>query len=484
MGKARRFAYGPVALFAVPIALLPLTTDTGDFLNPARRIECKRTITTRNGSSQRRLRPGPCTSCNLQPVGGRFDVAIDFLAQQYRRDFPILDQKVNGVPLVYLDNAASTQHPACVIDEISRYYREDHANVHRGIHALSSRATKLYEDARGCAARFLGAASSESIIFTRGTTEGINLVASSWGSAHLGPEDIILITEMEHHANLIPWQMIARRTRASLQYIPVEGDEGTVDWSLLEQRLKENPVRLLAFTHISNSLGCINPVEEICAAARRHGVVTLVDAAQSAGHAPINVQEFGCDFLVFSGHKCCGPTGIGVLYGNPELLTDLEPYQFGGEMISRVTYESAEWKSGPHRFEAGTPHIAGAVGLASALNYLEKIGRPAIQASDHHLGRMAYERLSGLPGIRILGPKTERAGLVSFQLGTIHAHDLVAYADQFGVAMRGGHHCNQPLTRKLGLPASARASFYFYNTESEIDRLVDVLREASRYFGV
>ena len=410
-------------------------------------------------------------------------MATEYLAQRYRGDFPILDQKVNGFPLVYLDNAASTQHPACVIDEIARYYREDHANVHRGIHALSSRATKLYEDARACAARFLGAASSESIIFTRGTTEGINLVASSWGNAHLGKGDIILITEMEHHANLIPWQMIARRTGASLQYIKVQGDEGTIDWTLLEQRLKDEPVRLLAFTHISNSLGCINPVRDICAAARRQGVVTLVDAAQSVGHSPVNVQEFDPDFLVFSGHKCCGPTGIGVLYVHPELLADLDPYQFGGEMISRVTYESAEWKAGPHRFEAGTPHIAGAVGLASALDYLEKIGRTAIRDSDHHFGRVAYEKLSTLPGIRILGPQTERAGLVSFQLGSIHAHDLVAYADQFGVAMRGGHHCNQPLMRKLGLQATARASFYFYNTESEIDRLVDVLREAIRYFG-
>jgi cysteine desulfurase / selenocysteine lyase len=411
-------------------------------------------------------------------------VGPDSLAAHYRGDFPILDQKVNGFPLVYLDNAASTQHPTCVIDEVSRYYREDHANVHRGIHALSCRATKLYEDARVRAARFLGAASPESIIFTRGTTEGINLVASSWGAAHLGPGDIILITEMEHHANLIPWQIAARRTGASLQYLPVSGDEGAIDWSLLDRRLQTEPIRLLAFTHISNSLGCINPVREICAAARRTGTVTLVDAAQSAGHTLINVQELDCDFLVFSGHKCCGPTGIGILYGNPGLLTDMQPYQFGGEMISRVTYESADWKPAPHRFEAGTPHIAGAVGLAVALDYLETIGRPAIQANDHYLGQLAYEALSSLPEIRILGPKAERAGLVSFQLGTIHAHDLVAYADQFGVAMRGGHHCNQPLMRKLGLQATARASFYFYNTESEIDRLVEVLRSAIQYFGV
>ena len=410
-------------------------------------------------------------------------MVVNSLAERYRADFPILDQKVNGFPLVYLDNAASTQHPNCVIDEIARYYREDHANVHRGIHALSSRSTKLYEDARARAARFLGAASAESIIFTRGTTEGINLVATSWGTARLGPGDVILITEMEHHANLIPWQIAARRTGASLQYLAVHGDEGTIDWSDLECRLSQNPVRLLAFTHISNSLGCINPVQAICATARRHGVTTLVDAAQSAGHAPINVQDLDCDFLVFSGHKCCGPTGIGILYGNPAVLDDMQPYQFGGEMISRVTYESADWKPGPHRFEAGTPHIAGAIGLNVAMDYLETIGRPAIQANDHHLGEVAYERLSGLRGIRILGPRGERAGLISFQLGATHAHDLVAYADQFGIALRGGHHCNQPLMRKLGLQATARASFYFYNTESEIDRLVEVLEAAIKYFG-
>ncbi|MBV8353445.1 MAG: cysteine desulfurase [Verrucomicrobia bacterium] len=410
-------------------------------------------------------------------------MVVNSLAERYRADFPILDQKVNGFPLVYLDNAASTQHPNCVIDEIARYYREDHANVHRGIHALSSRSTKLYEDARARAARFLGAASADSIIFTRGTTEGINLVATSWGTAHLGPGDVILITEMEHHANLIPWQIAARRTGASLQYLAVHGDEGTIDWSDLERLLSQNRVRLLAFTHISNSLGCINPVRAICATARRHGVTTLVDAAQSAGHAPINVQELDCDFLVFSGHKCCGPTGIGILYGNPAVLDDMQPYQFGGEMISRVTYESADWKPGPHRFEAGTPHIAGAIGLNVAMDYLETIGRPAIQANDHHLGEVAYERLSRLPGIRILGPRRERAGLISFQLGATHAHDLVAYADQFGIALRGGHHCNQPLMRKLGLQATARASFYFYNTESEIDRLVEVLEAAIKYFG-
>jgi cysteine desulfurase/selenocysteine lyase len=231
-------------------------------------------------------------------------------------------------------------------------------------------------------------------------------------------------------------------------------------------------------------LGCINPVNEICAIARKNGVITLVDAAQSAGHAPVNVQEIGCDFLVFSGHKCCGPTGIGVLYGNLDVLAEMEPYQFGGEMISRVTYESAEWKKGPHRFEAGTPHIAGAIGLAAALSYLDQVGRPAIQATDHRLGKIAYQKLLTLPGIRMLGPREDRAGLLSFQIGAIHAHDLVAYANEFGIALRGGHHCTQPLMRKLGLQASARASFYFYNRENEVDRLVEVLREAIRYFGV
>ena len=411
-------------------------------------------------------------------------MSTDLLAQKYRADFPILEQRVNGHPLVYLDNAASTQHPTCVIDEIARYYREDHANVHRGIHELSSRATRLYEDARAQIARFIGAESQDSIIFTRGTTEGINLVATAWGSPRLRPGDVILITEMEHHANLIPWQILARRTGALLQYLPVQGDEGSIDWSLLERRLQEAPVRILAFTHISNVLACLNPANEICAIARKNGVLTLVDAAQSAGHAPINVQEIGCDFLVFSGHKCCGPTGIGVLYGNREVLADMEPYQFGGEMISRVTYETAEWKEGPHRFEAGTPHIAGAIGLAAALAYLDRVGRRAIQSTDHRLGQIGYQKLSTLPGIRILGPRNDRAGLVSFQLGSIHAHDLVAYANEFGIALRGGHHCAQPLMRKLGLQATARASFYFYNRESEIDRLIEVMQTSIRYFGV
>ena len=405
------------------------------------------------------------------------------LAERFRADFPILDQAVNGKPLVYLDNAASTQRPISVIDEISRYYREDHANVHRGLHALSTRATALYENARQRVANFLNAEHAESIVFTRGTTEAINLVASSWAGNQLRPGDGILLTEMEHHANLIPWQIVARRVGAKLHFLPVAGDQGEIDWSQLDSVLNNNPIRIVALTHISNSLGRINPVAEVCSIARKHDIVTLVDAAQSAGHMPLDVRQIDCDFLAFSGHKCCGPTGIGVLYGRHILLNEMEPYQTGGEMIVSVNFERAEWKPAPHRFEAGTPHIAGAIGLARALDYLEQVGRGSIQENDHYFGYTAAARLREIPNLRVFGPMGDRAGIVSFQLAKIHAHDLVAFADQRGVALRGGHHCNQPLIRKLGLIATARASFYLYNTEEELDRLIEVVHAASKYFG-
>jgi cysteine desulfurase/selenocysteine lyase len=405
------------------------------------------------------------------------------LADRYRADFPILFQQVNGHPLVYLDNAASTQRPSAVIEELSRYYREDHANVHRGLHALSNRATALYEQARASTARYINAPTTESIVFTRGTTEGINLVAESWGSRNLRPGDLVVLTEMEHHANLIPWQIVTRKTGARLQFLPIQGDTGAIEWSQLEDLCQKGDVRMIALTHISNSLGCINPIEQVCQTARRYGAITLIDAAQSAGHAPLDVGAIGCDFLVFSGHKCCGPTGIGVLFGRETLLQSMDPYQTGGEMIVSVDWTEAKWKPAPHRFEAGTPHIAGAIGLAKALEYLESIGRKKIEESDHFFGTVAAERLRELPSLRLLGPVADRAGIVSFQLGSIHAHDLVAFADQHGVALRGGHHCTQPLMRKLGLTGSARASFYFYNTESELDRLVTVLHAAAKYFG-
>ncbi|OHE77763.1 MAG: cysteine desulfurase [Verrucomicrobia bacterium RIFCSPLOWO2_12_FULL_64_8] len=400
-----------------------------------------------------------------------------------RADFPILHQKVNGHPLVYLDNAATTQKPRAVLAALARYYRRDNANVHRAIHELSQRATTAYEAARARTARFINAAAPEEIVFTRGTTESINLVAYSFTS-RLRPGDAILATEMEHHSNLVPWQLLARRTGARLLFLPVTGgDEGRLDLDQLDPLLAQN-VKLFAFTHISNSLGTINPAADLCAAARRHGVVSVVDAAQSAGHAPLDVQALGCDFLAFSGHKMAGPTGIGVLYGRRALLEALDPFQGGGEMIASVQYEGSTWNKVPHKFEAGTPDIAGAVGLHAAMDYLDSVGRPAIAAHDGNLARRAGEKLRQIPGLRLLGPPGDRGGLVAFVLPGVHAHDVVTFADQEGVALRGGHHCTQPLLRKLGAPATTRASFYLYNTPAEVERLAAVIRRAARFFGV
>lgn len=398
-----------------------------------------------------------------------------------RGDFPALDQTINGNRLVYLDNAATSQKPRAVIEEVRRFYETDNSNVHRGVHELSNRATLGYEGARRRAAEFLGAESSEEIIFTRGTTEGINLVASAWGSRHLRPGDRILLTEMEHHSNLVPWQMLAARVGARLDFVPVTGDDGLLDLSDFDGLVRG--ARLFACTHISNALGTINPVADLCARARSAGAVTLVDAAQSAGHAPLDVREMGCDFLALSGHKMAGPTGIGVLYGRRELLEAMEPYQGGGEMISIVHYDGSTWATIPHKFEAGTPDISGAFGLRAAMDYLDAIGRGRIMAHDRALGEYAYARLAEIPGIRQLGPAKGRAGLVSFVLGDVHAHDVVMLADRVGVALRGGHHCTQPLHRKLGLESTVRASFYLYNTFAEIDGLARVLREILRYFA-
>jgi len=399
-----------------------------------------------------------------------------------RADFPILDQKVHGWPLVYFDNAATTQKPRPVLEALRRYYECDNANVHRGIHALSNRATAAFEAARARAAAFIHARSAEEIVFTRGTTEGINLVAQSWGAKYLRAGDRLLLTEMEHHSNLVPWQLLAERTGAGLVFLPVTGDMGLLDLNRLDEVLTKE-VKLFAMTHISNSLGTINPVAELCARARKLGITTLVDAAQSAGHRPLDVQELGCDFLAFSGHKMCGPTGIGVLYGRQELLEGLPPYQGGGEMILSVDFHHSTWKHAPHKFEAGTPDIAGAVGLHAAMDYLDHIGRQHIAGHDQELGAYAYARLARLKGIRLFGPHLGRAGLVSFLLEGVHAHDVVTVADQRGVALRGGHHCNQPLMRKLGVESTARASFYFYNTTQEIDRFVEVLAEIQKFFG-
>ena len=407
--------------------------------------------------------------------------AVDWVT--IRADFPILDQEVHGQPLIYFDNAATTQKPRAVLDALRRYYERDNANVHRGIHELSNRATAAFEAARARTAAFINARSAQEIIFTRGTTESINLVAQAWGSKNVKAGDRILLTEMEHHSNIVPWQLLAERAGAKLVYLPVTGDIGLLDLSHFDQWLTEG-TKLFAMTHISNSLGTINPVSELCARARSLGITTLVDAAQSAGHRPLDVQEIGCDFLAFSGHKMCGPTGIGVLYGRQETLEKMPPYQGGGEMILNVDLQQSTWKHAPHKFEAGTPDISGAIGLHAAMDYIDGIGRHNIAAHDQELGAYAYAKVSRLKGgIRLFGPHIGRAGLVSFLLKDVHAHDVVTVADQRGVALRGGHHCNQPLMRKLGVESTARASFYFYNTTAEIDCFAEVLAEIQNFFG-
>ena len=398
-----------------------------------------------------------------------------------RKDFPILGEQAHGHPLIYFDSAATSQKPRAVIDVLRRYYEHENANVHRGLHMLSERATEAYEKSRQRVAEYIGAGRADEILFTRGTTESINLVAQAWGGKFLREGDVILLTEMEHHSNLVPWQLLAERTGAKLRFVPVR-DNGTLALEQLPSLLTTE-VKLFAFTHISNSLGTINPVSELCRKARAAGALTLVDAAQSAGHLPINVQELGCDFLAFSGHKMCGPTGIGALYGRREILDSMPPWHGGGEMIVSVTLEKSAFKKAPHRFEAGTPNIAGAIGLAAAIQYIEQIGRAAIFEHDSYLARYAAERLTELPGMRVFGPTEERGALVGFVMDAAHPHDLTTFADQYGLALRGGHHCNQPLMRRFGVSGTTRASFYFYNTTEEIDRMIEILHAAVRFFS-
>jgi len=405
--------------------------------------------------------------------------AVDWNA--IREDFPILREQAHGHPLIYFDSAATSQKPRNVLDALRNYYEHENANVHRGLHELSSRATLAYEKSRQRVASYLDAATADEIVFTRGTTESINLVAQAWGGKFIRARDVILLTEMEHHSNLVPWQLLAERTGAQLRFVPVR-DDGTLALDQLPSLLTPE-VKLFAFTHISNSLGTINPVAELCDKARSVGALTLVDAAQSVGHLPIDVRELGCDLLAFSGHKMCGPTGIGALYGRAEILDSIPPWHGGGEMIVSVTLEKSAFKKAPHRFEAGTPNIAGAIGLASAIDYIERIGRSAIFEHDAHLAGYAVERLTELPGMRVLGPREDRGALVGFVMETAHPHDLTTFADQYGLAMRGGHHCNQPLMRRFGVAGTTRASFYFYNTTTEIDRMIEILRDAVRFFS-
>ena len=397
-----------------------------------------------------------------------------------RKDFPILNQTVNGHPLIYFDNAATSQKPRAVIDTLAHFYERDNSNVHRGLHELSNRATAAYEDARKRLAAYLGT-EAETIVFTRGTTESINLVVRAWGDANVGKGDVILLTEMEHHSNLVPWQLLARRKGATLRFVPVNPD-GLLDLENLDDLL-DGPVKIFSFTHISNTLGTINPAVDLCARARRAGVTTLVDAAQSAGHRPLDVREIGCDFLALSGHKMCGPTGAGVLYGRKEILEGMEPFHGGGEMIVSVALTESEFKPPPHRFEAGTPAIAQAIGLGASARYLDQIGRQRIFDHDQALALQAIALIDEIPGVRIFGPREARAGLVSFVLESAHAHDAVSMADQYGLALRGGHHCTQPLLRKLGVPATARASFYFYNTPEEVIRMAEILRKIHAFFA-
>jgi len=400
-----------------------------------------------------------------------------------RRDFPALHQEVNGHPLTYLDNAATSQKPQAVLDAIAAYYAEDNANVHRGAHELSRRATEAFEAARLRVARFLGTDDPGEVIWTRGTTEAINLVAASWGGANLGPGDEILLSEMEHHSNLVPWQMLAARTGARLRYLDVS-DEGTLDLGQVDAILSEGRVKIAALTQVSNALGTINPIRAIADRVHAAGALLLVDGAQGAAHAPVDVHALGADFYAFSGHKLCGPTGIGALWGRRAILESMPPWMGGGEMINVVEREQSTWAALPHTFEAGTPNIAGAIGMAAALDYLDVVGREKILAHEQALTHYALSRLRELEGIRLFGPPNaaHRAGVVSFLIGDAHAHDISTVLDSQGIAIRAGHHCTQLLMRRYQVPATARASFYLYNTLEEVDRLVSALETVQRLF--
>jgi cysteine desulfurase/selenocysteine lyase len=401
-----------------------------------------------------------------------------------RADFPVLEQEVRpGSPLVYLDSAATAQKPLAVIEAVSQYYRRDNANVHRGIHALSERATVDYEGARKKIADFIGARSTREIIFVRNATEAINLVAQSWGRSALSPGDEIILTEMEHHSNLVPWQLLAEEKGVILRFVPLEGD-ARLDMAGYDRLLNEK-TRLVAFSGMSNVLGTITPARDIIDRAHAVGALALVDGAQLVPHAPVDVVELDVDFLAFSGHKMCGPTGIGVLYGKRELLEAMPPFMGGGDMIKRVTLERSEWNELPWKFEAGTPSIAQAVGLGAAVDYLSGIGPVRILQYEHAIGGYALEALSELKGVKVLGPPAgERGATVSFVMEGMHPHDIAELLNRDGIAVRAGHHCAMPLHEKLGLSATTRASFYLYNTFPEVDKLVTALRKAQQVFGL
>ncbi|GHC12697.1 cysteine desulfurase [Cerasicoccus arenae] len=400
---------------------------------------------------------------------------------QVRAEFPILGQTVNGHPLVYLDNAATSQKPRAVIERLDRYYRTENANIHRGVHALSQEATAAYEAARESVARFIGAPEARSCIFTRNATEAINLVAATWGREHIGAGDEILVSEMEHHANIVPWQMLAEQVGATVTVIPIN-DRGELDLDALPALLTSR-TKLLALCHVSNSLGTINPVEQIIPLAKAKGITVLIDGAQSTAHFPVNVATLGCDFFVFSGHKVCGPTGIGVLWGKPDLLNAMPPYQGGGDMIDRVSFAGTTFRQIPERFEAGTPHIAGAIGLGAAAEYLMGLDQQALAAYEHELLTYATEQLQAIDGLQIYGEAAHKVSVISFTLAGIHPNDIGTMLDVDGIAIRTGHHCTMPLWARFGLEGSTRASFAFYNTLAEVDALTASLRKVQKLLG-
>lgn len=400
-----------------------------------------------------------------------------------RDDFPILQRQVHGVPLIYLDNTASTQKPVQVLDAMDQYYRRLHANVHRGVHTLSEEATAAYENARLHVARFINAPNPKQVIFTRNTTESLNLVAYSWGRANLKPGDEVLITEMEHHSNIVPWQLICEMTGATLRYVPITPG-GELDEDALARELTER-TKVFAFAAMSNVLGTINPVVELAARAHAVGAIVVVDGAQSVPTLATDVQAFDVDFLAFSGHKMLGPTGIGVLYGRRKLLEEMPPFMGGGDMIREVKMSGSRWNELPYKFEAGTPAIAETIGLGAAVDYLSSLGMDWVLEHERELTAYAWNRLQEVEGLRILGPEpSRRGGLLAFVLGDIHPHDIAAILDQDGIAVRAGHHCAQPIHDRYGLPATTRASFYVYNTEEEVDRLVLALYKAKALFDL
>ncbi|MFB5190355.1 cysteine desulfurase [Alicyclobacillus fastidiosus] len=402
---------------------------------------------------------------------------------EIRKDFPIFAEQINGHPLVYLDSAATSQKPRQVLEVLKQYYEHENSNVHRGVHTLGTRATESYEGAREKVARFINAPSSNQVVFTRGTTESLNMIAYGYARLRFQAGDEIVLPPSEHHSNLIPWQQVARATGATIKYLPLQSD-GTIRLEDVEAAVTDK-TKLVTIAHVSNVLGAINPVKEIAEIAHRYGAIMVVDGAQSVPHMPVDVQEMDCDFLAFSGHKMCGPTGVGVLYGKKELLDEMEPTYFGGEMIDVVELYESTWKETPWKFEGGTPIIAGAVGLGAAVDYLTAIGLEEIAEHDAHLASLAIERLQSMDGIDVYGPEAgvHRGGLVTFNLRGVHPHDVATVLDTQGVAVRAGHHCAQPLMRMLNVGSTARASFYLYNTEEDIDQLVEALQQAKEFFG-